>query len=252
MPSSSTAAGEAVRRPDRARPRGPRRVPRPRREVLPHPVRRPARPHHLRHAAPPDDAARPSTSASSSSTSTRRAWRARRARAVAVGRDVVAGLVDKLFDKYGVAILGFDVVFAEPDRSSGLRVLDGLAKGPLKDVPDFQAALAELRPRLDHDAQFVRTIKGRPVVLGYYLTSDRDARTSGAAAAAGARARDVREPADRVHVVDRLRRQPRRLPGGGGERPGTSTRSPTRTGSTGACRCSPNTRARTTSRCRSR
>jgi adenylate cyclase len=96
------------------------------------------------------------------------------------GRDVVAGLVDKLFDRYGVVILGFDVVFAEPDRSSGLRVLDGLAKGPLKDVPDFQAALAELRPRLDHDAQFVRTIKGRPVVLGYYLTSDRDARTSGA------------------------------------------------------------------------
>ncbi len=96
------------------------------------------------------------------------------------GRDVVAGLVAKLFEKYDVAILGFDVVFAEPDRSSGLRVLDGLAKGPLKDVPDFQAALAALRPRLDHDAQFVQTIKGRPVVLGYYLTSDRDARTSGA------------------------------------------------------------------------
>jgi len=95
------------------------------------------------------------------------------------GRDVVAGLVSKLFDRYGVAILGFDVVFAEPDRSSGLRVLDGLATGPLKDVPDFQAALAELRPRLDHDAQFVQTIKGRPVVLGYYLTSDRDARTAG-------------------------------------------------------------------------
>jgi adenylate cyclase len=95
------------------------------------------------------------------------------------GRDVVAGLVEKLFDRYGVAVLGFDVVFAEPDRSSGLRVLDGLAKGPLKDLPDFQAALAELRPRLDHDAQFVRTIKGRPVVLGYYLTSDRDARTNG-------------------------------------------------------------------------
>jgi len=95
------------------------------------------------------------------------------------GRDVVAGLVNKLFDRYGVAILGFDVVFAESDRSSGLRVLDGLASGPLKDVPDFQAALAELRPRLDHDAQFVQTIKGRPVVLGYYLTSDRDARTTG-------------------------------------------------------------------------
>ena len=95
------------------------------------------------------------------------------------GRDVLAGLVHKLFDKYGVRVLGFDVVFAEPDHSSGLRVLDGLARGALKDIPQFQAALAELRPRLDHDAQFAATIKGRPVVLGYYLTSDRDARTSG-------------------------------------------------------------------------
>jgi adenylate cyclase len=99
------------------------------------------------------------------------------------GRDVIAGLTQKLFDKYGVQIVGFDVVFAEPDRSSGLRVLDGLARGPLKGVREFQVALDELRPRLDHDAQFAATIKGRPVVLGYYLTnfaSDSDARTTGA------------------------------------------------------------------------
>ena len=35
-------------------------------------------------------------------------------------RDKMAGLVDQLFDHYGVAILGFDVVFAEADHSSGL------------------------------------------------------------------------------------------------------------------------------------
>ena len=95
-------------------------------------------------------------------------------------RDVLAGLVEKLFDKYEVQILGFDVVFAEPDRSSGLPVLEGLAKGALKDLPQFQSALAELRPRLDHDARFAATIKGRPVVLGYYLTHEADPRTSGA------------------------------------------------------------------------
>ena len=95
------------------------------------------------------------------------------------GRHIVAGLVDKLFEKYGVQILGFDVVFAEPDRSSGLPVLEGLASGALKDFPQFQSALAELRPRLDHDARFAATIKGRPVVLGYYLSSERDARTTG-------------------------------------------------------------------------
>jgi adenylate cyclase len=95
------------------------------------------------------------------------------------GRHIVAGLVDKLFEKYGVQILGFDVVFAEPDRSSGLPVLEGLATGALKDVAPFQSVLAELRPRLDHDARFAATIKGRPVVLGYYLSSERDARTTG-------------------------------------------------------------------------
>ncbi len=95
------------------------------------------------------------------------------------GRHIVAALVDKLFEKYGVQILGFDVVFAEPDRSSGLPVLEGLASGALKDVSQFQSALAELRPRLDHDARFAATIKGRPVVLGYYLSSERDARTTG-------------------------------------------------------------------------
>ena len=37
-------------------------------------------------------------------------------------RDRLAAMVDKLFDKYQVAVLGFDVVFAERDESSGIRV----------------------------------------------------------------------------------------------------------------------------------
>ena len=61
-------------------------------------------------------------------------------------RDKLAALITKLFDKYGIAIVGFDVVFAEPDESSGLPVLDKLAKGRLKDVAPFQSALNQLRP----------------------------------------------------------------------------------------------------------
>src|SRR5665647_2473423 len=34
-------------------------------------------------------------------------------------RNVVARMVDQLFDHYGVAVIGFDVVFAEADNSSG-------------------------------------------------------------------------------------------------------------------------------------
>lgn len=95
-------------------------------------------------------------------------------------RDTLARLVDKLFDKYGIAILGFDVVFAEADLSSGIRVLDGLAARELKDVAGFQQAYRQIRPSLDNDELFARAIKGRPVVLGYYLSSDRGARRTGA------------------------------------------------------------------------
>jgi adenylate cyclase len=95
-------------------------------------------------------------------------------------RDTLARLVNKLFDKYGIAILGFDVVFAEADLSSGIRVLDGLAAKELKDVSSFQQAYRQIRPRLDNDDLFASAIKGRPVVLGYYLSSDRGARRTGA------------------------------------------------------------------------
>ena len=43
-------------------------------------------------------------------------------------RDKMAMLTTGLFERYGIAILGFDVVFAEPDSSSGLPSLETLAK----------------------------------------------------------------------------------------------------------------------------
>ena len=46
-------------------------------------------------------------------------------------RDVMADVVDKLFDRYQVAIVAFDVVFAEADQSSGLRALESLAQSEL-------------------------------------------------------------------------------------------------------------------------
>ena len=39
------------------------------------------------------------------------------------GRDKIAKLVDNLFTEYNAGLLGFDVVFAEPDEGSGLKVL---------------------------------------------------------------------------------------------------------------------------------
>lgn len=87
-------------------------------------------------------------------------------------RDRLALLLDKLFDKYRITIVGFDIVFAERDESSGIRVLERLGTKELKDVPQFQAALRQLRPDLEYDGIFARKMKGRPVVLGFTFSSD--------------------------------------------------------------------------------
>jgi len=90
-------------------------------------------------------------------------------------RSLMADIVKKLFEQQGVAVLGFDVVFAERDSSSGIDVLDSLASGELKDVAAFQKSYGELRRKMDNDAALAAAIKGRPVVLGYYFNSRDDA-----------------------------------------------------------------------------
>jgi len=95
------------------------------------------------------------------------------------GRNRLADLTDELFDRQKIAILGFDVVFAEADESSGLKRLNELAQKELRDQGGFVDRLRQLQPSLDYDAMFARALEKRPIVLGYYLTSDRDGRTSG-------------------------------------------------------------------------
>ena len=96
-------------------------------------------------------------------------------------RDKLAALARELFERQQVAVLGFDVLFAEADESSGLPTLQQLAQGPLRDQPAFKEQLARLAPSLDYDALFAQSLQGQPVVLGYYLSSDdRDGIAKGA------------------------------------------------------------------------
>jgi len=94
-------------------------------------------------------------------------------------RDRLGLLMDKLFDKHGVAVVGFDVVFAEKDESSGLRVLQKIGQNQLRGDAQFQAALAQLQPQLEYDSLFASKIRNRNVVLGYYLTSQGGTNISG-------------------------------------------------------------------------
>ncbi|WP_294769350.1 adenylate/guanylate cyclase domain-containing protein [uncultured Rhodoferax sp.] len=94
-------------------------------------------------------------------------------------RNKLADLVNTLFQDQEIAILGFDVVFAEADESSGLARLSQLARNELKDYPAFSDRLKQLQPDLDFDAAFAAALANRPVVMGYYLSSDKEGRSNG-------------------------------------------------------------------------
>jgi adenylate cyclase len=84
-------------------------------------------------------------------------------------RDKMAALVDKLYNDYGIAALGFDVIFAEPDISSGIATLDKLSKKELASDPAFLDRYTKLRSSLDYDGRFAETLKGKTLSLGYYF-----------------------------------------------------------------------------------
>ena len=91
------------------------------------------------------------------------------------GREQMARLTDELFARQKATVVGFDMLFAEPDTDSGLAMLERLAS----EVPALAARLPAWRSELDHDARFARALAERNVVLGFYLTSDRDGRKTG-------------------------------------------------------------------------
>ncbi|MEY2658324.1 MAG: hypothetical protein RLZZ395_2066 [Pseudomonadota bacterium] len=95
------------------------------------------------------------------------------------GQDKMASIVNSLFDVYQIKMVGFDSVWAEKDRGSGLEVLQQLARNELKEVGPYLQALAKLSPRLDHEALFAQALKDRPVVMGFYFNSATDALESG-------------------------------------------------------------------------
>jgi adenylate cyclase len=83
-------------------------------------------------------------------------------------RNKMAKLVNQLFDTYHVRVLGFDIVFAEPDLRA-IRLLDQLAAKDMADLPGFAQRAVVVRQNLDYDQQFAEAIKGRPIVMGFYV-----------------------------------------------------------------------------------
>jgi len=94
-------------------------------------------------------------------------------------RNRLADLMNELFDRQKIAVVGFDVVFSEPDDSSGLSRLKSLAQNELRGQAAYADRLSQLQLSLDYDGLFAQSIQNRRVALGYYLSSDKQGRTSG-------------------------------------------------------------------------
>ncbi len=93
-------------------------------------------------------------------------------------RNKLAQMVTLLFDRYQIDTLGFDMLFAERDGSSGLGTLEQLAHGPLRGDAGFSAALGQLRPGLDYDQLFANSLKDRRVALGFYFRQGQQRETN--------------------------------------------------------------------------
>ena len=91
-------------------------------------------------------------------------------------RTLLAKIVDRL-TAAGVPVIAFDMVFAEPDRSS-----PEIALTHWPDTPIVQALRQQARRLLPHDQLFGASIAGSRVVTGFFLInseSDRQPRARG-------------------------------------------------------------------------
>lgn len=98
-------------------------------------------------------------------------------------RDRLAQMVTLLFERYRIRTLGMDILFADPDRSSGAALLTRLAQRDMADLPGFAVRAEALQGELDYDRRFAEALRGRSVVLGYFfkpVVPFREAPTSGA------------------------------------------------------------------------
>ena len=75
-------------------------------------------------------------------------------------RDRMAALVQRLSEN-GASAIAFDILFAEPDRLSPRNVV--------RDVPGFDPSLLGRLP--DNDEIFAQSIAGKPVVLGFGIST---------------------------------------------------------------------------------
>lgn len=98
------------------------------------------------------------------------------------GRDIMADLLHELQSYYGVRVMGYDIVFSEPDPNDitaekVLKQFHSRASGLQKDSPEYLKKLKNIRynlsSKLKNDARFGAELsKWDNIVLGYVMFTD--------------------------------------------------------------------------------
>ncbi len=81
-------------------------------------------------------------------------------------RDKIAAMVNTLFDDYGVAVLAFDVLFAEPEDPTASRIIEEFEAAYAGDDTAFRELLANRGATLNRDELFSESLIARDVILG--------------------------------------------------------------------------------------
>ena len=81
-------------------------------------------------------------------------------------RNVLANIVNNLFDYYKIDVLGFDIVFAEKDQDPADKILTELNNSSLSTNEDFQKILQSNQYALNRDKQLSDSLANRKTVLG--------------------------------------------------------------------------------------
>jgi len=81
-------------------------------------------------------------------------------------RKILAALTARIHES-GAKALGFDIVFAEADRTSPVRTMDNLDPALRRKIPDDIFSLLADNPGMDYDLRFGNAVAKGPTILGY-------------------------------------------------------------------------------------
>jgi len=81
-------------------------------------------------------------------------------------RNVIATIVNNLFDYYHINVLAFDILFAEKDQDPSDKIISELSKSPISSSEDFQRIINNNQNIMNRDASLAKSLLNRNIILG--------------------------------------------------------------------------------------